>query len=341
MLLPNDDRTHEVAFALQRSGLYYTMVNTHLAADEAAYIVVDCGARTLITSAALAPLAGRAGRPHPGRGPPAHDRGHPRRRPHVLRRVRRRLAGGAAGRRGRGLRHAVLLGHHRPPQGDPPAAHRAALRLRRRALGHARRDHGLQPGRRVPLSGAALSLRPARVVHDGPAHGRHGRGHGALRPRALPGPHRTAQGHARPVRPDHVRAHAQAARRRAGKVRPLVPALGGACRRAVSVRGQAADDRLVGTGDPRVLLGNGRHGHDVDHRRGGPDASRIGGQGHLGHGARVWRRRGRPPRGRRRRRLLRRPERRRDVPVQPRSGEDAPDLQRQGLGHAVGRRPPR
>ena len=57
VLLPNDDRTHEVAFALQRSGLYYTMVNTHLAADEAAYIVVDCGARTLITSEALTPLA--------------------------------------------------------------------------------------------------------------------------------------------------------------------------------------------------------------------------------------------------------------------------------------------
>jgi long-chain acyl-CoA synthetase len=57
VLLPNDDRTHEVAFALQRSGLYYTMVNTHLAADEAAYIVADCGARTLITSEALAALA--------------------------------------------------------------------------------------------------------------------------------------------------------------------------------------------------------------------------------------------------------------------------------------------
>jgi long-chain acyl-CoA synthetase len=57
VLLPNDDRTHEVAFALQRSGLYYTMVNTHLAADEAAYIVDDCGAHTLITSEALAPLA--------------------------------------------------------------------------------------------------------------------------------------------------------------------------------------------------------------------------------------------------------------------------------------------
>ena len=44
-----------MAFALQRSGLYYTMVNTHLAPDEAAYIVVDCGAHTLITSAALRP----------------------------------------------------------------------------------------------------------------------------------------------------------------------------------------------------------------------------------------------------------------------------------------------
>jgi acyl-CoA synthetase (AMP-forming)/AMP-acid ligase II len=57
VLLPNDHRTHEVVWALQRSGLYYTMVNTHLAADEAAYIVNDCGARVLITSSALAPLA--------------------------------------------------------------------------------------------------------------------------------------------------------------------------------------------------------------------------------------------------------------------------------------------
>ena len=57
VLLPNDLRTHEVTFGLQRSGLYYTMVNTHLAADEAAYIVGDCGARTLITSSSLAPLA--------------------------------------------------------------------------------------------------------------------------------------------------------------------------------------------------------------------------------------------------------------------------------------------
>ena len=57
VLLPNDHRTHEVVWGLQRSGLYYTVVNTHLAADEAAYIVTDCGARVLITSSALADLA--------------------------------------------------------------------------------------------------------------------------------------------------------------------------------------------------------------------------------------------------------------------------------------------
>ena len=44
-------------FGAQRSGLYFTMVNTHLTAEEAAYIVNDCGARTLVTSAKLGELA--------------------------------------------------------------------------------------------------------------------------------------------------------------------------------------------------------------------------------------------------------------------------------------------
>jgi long-chain acyl-CoA synthetase len=57
VLVPNDHRTHEVAWGLQRSGLYYTMVNTHLSPDEAAYIANDCGAKVLITASALAPLA--------------------------------------------------------------------------------------------------------------------------------------------------------------------------------------------------------------------------------------------------------------------------------------------
>jgi acyl-CoA synthetase (AMP-forming)/AMP-acid ligase II len=57
LVLPNDHRTHEVAWAAQRSGLYYTLVNTHLAPEEAAYIVNDCGAKVLITSSRLADLA--------------------------------------------------------------------------------------------------------------------------------------------------------------------------------------------------------------------------------------------------------------------------------------------
>jgi len=58
VLLPNDHHSHVVLWALQRSGLYYTLVNTHLTAEEAAYIVNDCGAPVVITSSALTQLAG-------------------------------------------------------------------------------------------------------------------------------------------------------------------------------------------------------------------------------------------------------------------------------------------
>jgi acyl-CoA synthetase (AMP-forming)/AMP-acid ligase II len=57
VLVVNDHRTHEVAWGLQRSGLFLTFINTHLSADEAAYIVNDCGAEVLIVSSVLAPLA--------------------------------------------------------------------------------------------------------------------------------------------------------------------------------------------------------------------------------------------------------------------------------------------
>jgi long-chain acyl-CoA synthetase len=57
VLLVNDHRTHEVAWGLQRSGLFLTFINTHLSAAEAAYIVNDCGATVLIASSVLGPLA--------------------------------------------------------------------------------------------------------------------------------------------------------------------------------------------------------------------------------------------------------------------------------------------
>ena len=57
VVLENNERVHEVAWAAQRSGLYWTLINNHLTPEETAYIVEDCGARALITSAAMAELA--------------------------------------------------------------------------------------------------------------------------------------------------------------------------------------------------------------------------------------------------------------------------------------------
>ena len=57
VLLPNDHRTHEVTSGRSAPACLHDAGNTHLAAEEAAYIVTDCGARTLITSSPWQPLA--------------------------------------------------------------------------------------------------------------------------------------------------------------------------------------------------------------------------------------------------------------------------------------------
>ena len=53
VLLDNQPAYFDVAWAAQRSGLYLTPVNTHLGAEEAAYIIADCGARALVTTSRL------------------------------------------------------------------------------------------------------------------------------------------------------------------------------------------------------------------------------------------------------------------------------------------------
>jgi fatty-acyl-CoA synthase len=57
ILAENHPRYYEVYWAALRSGLYLTAVNRYLSADEAGYIVHDCGARALVTTAAMAALA--------------------------------------------------------------------------------------------------------------------------------------------------------------------------------------------------------------------------------------------------------------------------------------------
>ncbi len=56
-MMENHPSYFEVVWAGMRSGLYVTAVSSHLRAAEAAYIVNDCGATALVTSAALADVA--------------------------------------------------------------------------------------------------------------------------------------------------------------------------------------------------------------------------------------------------------------------------------------------
>jgi len=57
LLLENHPRFMEIVWAARRSGLYLTAVNRYLTADEAAYIIDDCDAALLLSSAALAEVA--------------------------------------------------------------------------------------------------------------------------------------------------------------------------------------------------------------------------------------------------------------------------------------------
>jgi long-chain acyl-CoA synthetase len=56
ILLENNARFFEIAWAAQRAGLYYVCVSTKLTAGETEYILHDCGARLFITSAAMGPV---------------------------------------------------------------------------------------------------------------------------------------------------------------------------------------------------------------------------------------------------------------------------------------------
>src|ERR1700728_1893419 len=56
ILLDNTVRYFEVCWAARRSGVIATPINWHLGADEAGYIIEDCGATALVSTIQLAPL---------------------------------------------------------------------------------------------------------------------------------------------------------------------------------------------------------------------------------------------------------------------------------------------
>jgi long-chain acyl-CoA synthetase len=57
ILVENQIRFFEICWAAQRSGIIFTALSTRLGAEEAAYIITDCGAKMLVTSMAMAVLA--------------------------------------------------------------------------------------------------------------------------------------------------------------------------------------------------------------------------------------------------------------------------------------------
>ena len=56
----NHPRFLELAWAAQRAGLYYTAINSHLTAEEAAYIAHDSGASVVVSTASLSTVAADA-----------------------------------------------------------------------------------------------------------------------------------------------------------------------------------------------------------------------------------------------------------------------------------------
>jgi long-chain acyl-CoA synthetase len=59
ILMANRPEYFEIAWGLQRAGTFWTPVNWHLTADEAAYIVADCGATVVFASPETAAAAAR------------------------------------------------------------------------------------------------------------------------------------------------------------------------------------------------------------------------------------------------------------------------------------------
>ncbi len=66
ILLENNEHMHAVMWAARRSGLYYVPINTHLTAQEAAYIVDNSAAKAIVGSAALRKTCEHLGPQLPG-----------------------------------------------------------------------------------------------------------------------------------------------------------------------------------------------------------------------------------------------------------------------------------
>ena len=118
-----------------------------------------------------------------------------------------------------------------------------------------------QRGFDLSLARAALSCRAAALFDDLPAPRRDRRRDGAFRCGGRARNDREVQGDGEPVGADHVRAHAEAARRGPREIRRVVDEIGDPRGRAMPDRRQAPDDRMVGAGAARILRRHRRQRH--------------------------------------------------------------------------------
>ena len=134
VLMENRPEFFEVCWAAQRSGLFYTCINWHFTAEEAAYILDDCDAEVLVISDTFRDVADQLARHDAQREDAAHGRATPVDGYDAYDDDARPLPGRAARGGARGHADALLVGHDRPPEGhpvqDPAPARRRAARSR-------------------------------------------------------------------------------------------------------------------------------------------------------------------------------------------------------------------
>ena len=254
--MENNNRYLESCGAGERSGLYYTCVNSYLTAEELAYILNNSESKVLITSRAKREVALQAlkavpeDQAVPGRSTAAIDDGAVRR----FRDRGRRLSRHADRRRSARARRcstppappAGPKGILRPLPREPAVRAAAAVPLPAQAV-------ALPRGHDLPVAGAALPLGAA-------GRGRRSRSATAARrsswSASIPSStwrwsRSTRSRTASSCRP--CSAACSSCRRGARALRPVVAGDRRPRRRALPGAGEGADDRMVGPDHPRVL----------------------------------------------------------------------------------------